>query len=64
MPDRRRSVAAHWLANNARAWRRRILSVLRAVGIGIVMILMLVFILLTLLIERIASWTRRLLHSK
>ena len=39
-----------------------VLSALRAVGIGIVMILMLVFILLTLLIERIASWTRRLLH--
>jgi hypothetical protein len=63
MPDRRRSVAAHWLANNARAWRKHVLSALRAVGIGIVMILMLVFILLTLLIERIASWTRRLLHS-
>jgi hypothetical protein len=62
-PDWRRPMAAHWLADHARAWRRYVIDALRVAVIGFVMAIMVVFILVALLIQRIARGARRLLHS-
>jgi hypothetical protein len=57
-------MAAFWFADNARAfWRRYVINALRVAVIGFVMAVVVVFILVALLIQRIARGARRLLHS-
>jgi hypothetical protein len=58
MSSQQRSVVNRWLGNNA-VWRPFVLRSLRVVMIWF----LLAFILLALLVQRIVSWARGLLHS-